>query len=53
MWFGRKDNEMNQLNPLTDEKEINEILRIFNLKPFQNDSTGTKVIIPFIDEKSY
>lgn len=51
MWFGRKDNEMNQLNPLTDEKEINEILRIFNLEPFQNDSTGTKVIIPFIDEK--
>lgn len=50
MWFGRKD-DIGQLNPLTNENEINEILQIFHIEPFQNDNTGTKIIIPFINEE--
>lgn len=51
MWFGRKNDEFDQLNPITNEDEIEQILEIFQLKSFDGDSTGTKVIIPFIDEK--
>lgn len=51
MWFGKKNNQIDQLNPLTDEEEIKQILEIFQLKAFEGESTGTKVIIPFIDEK--
>ncbi len=51
MWFGRKNYEFDQLNPITNEEEIEQILEIFKLKAFDGDSTGTKVIIPFIDEK--
>lgn len=51
MWFGRKSDLIDQLNPITNEEEIKEILEIFNLIPFGGESTGTKVIIPFIDEK--
>lgn len=51
MWFGRKDYEIDQLNPLTNEEDIKQILDIFQISPFEGKSTGTKVIIPFIDEK--
>lgn len=51
MWFGKKNNEFDQLNPVTNEGDIKQILEIFQLKAFDGDSTGTKVIIPFIDEK--
>ena len=51
MWFGKKNNEFDQLNPVTNEEDIKQILEIFQLKAFDGDSTGTKVIIPFIDEK--
>lgn len=51
MWFGRKNNEFDQLNPVTNEEDIKQILEIFQLKAFDGDRTGTKVIIPFIDEK--
>jgi hypothetical protein len=51
MWFGRKNGELDQLNPITNEDEIKQILEIFQLNVFDGDSTGTKVIIPFIDEK--
>lgn len=35
--------------PINDENEIEEFLNIFNLKPYSNDTTGTIVIIPYID----
>ena len=51
MWFGKKNDEFDQFNPVTNEEDIEQILKIFNLKPFEGESTGTKVIIPFIDER--
>lgn len=51
MWFGKKNDEFDQFNPVTNEEDIEQILKIFNLKPFEEESTGTKVIIPFIDER--
>ena len=38
--------------PLTKEKEIKEVLDIFNIEPYKGDETGTAVILPFIDEAS-
>lgn len=37
--------------PITNTTEIYDILHALNIEPFKNDETGTKVIIPFIDEK--
>lgn len=37
--------------PVESEKDIAAFLRIFGLTPFDNDNTGTAVIIPFIDEE--
>lgn len=51
MWFGKKNDEFDQFNPVTNEEDIEQILKIFNLKLFEGESTGTKVIIPFIDER--
>ena len=36
--------------PLTDEKEIADILDVFSITPYENEETGTIIIIPFIDE---
>ncbi|MEH6948050.1 hypothetical protein V7068_13470 [Bacillus sp. JJ634] len=51
-WWGQeleagKDSTM----PITDTIEIYDILHALNIEPFKNEETGTKVIIPFIDEK--
>ena len=34
--------------PLSDEDQIKSVLRIFGISPFQEDETGTSIIIPFI-----
>lgn len=47
-WWGRQRN--GDTEPITDEAEIEEILNIFSLKPYQGDETGTTIIIPYIDE---
>ncbi len=51
-WWGRQaaDND-NEILPITDEGEIKEILDIFGLEPFENDETGTSIIIPYIDKE--
>lgn len=49
-WWGKKTGE-NKTQPVTDENEINDILRIFGIKPCINDETGTTVIIPYIDKE--
>lgn len=38
--------------PVTDEDEIEEILDIFDMEPYNGTETGTMVILPFIDEKA-
>lgn len=42
---------INDLRAITDENYISKFLAIFGLTPFSNDKTGTKIIIPYIDEK--
>ena len=49
-WWGQKTGE-NQTKPVTDEKEIQKVLRVFNIEPYFGDKTGTTIIIPYIDEK--
>lgn len=37
--------------PLVNEIEIEKILSIFGIQPFQREDTGTKIIIPYIDKQ--
>lgn len=49
-WWGRrKPGTKNQTLPITDEKEIEEILKIFDIPPYTGKETGTTIIIPYIN----
>lgn len=48
-YWGKLDRENNIL-PVTNEKEIQVVLDIFNVAPYKGEETGTAVILPFIDE---
>lgn len=51
-WWGKRiPGNDDEILPLTDESEIQRVLDIFSLKPFQSDKTGTAIIIPYIDKK--
>lgn len=54
-WWGKSLNgngsEADML-PLEDPQEINEVLSIFKIKPFEKAQTGTSVIIPYVDYQS-
>lgn len=51
-FFGKaNDDEFNQLEAITDDEYIKNFLKIFGMKLYSNDVTGTSIIIPFIDEK--
>lgn len=49
-WWGDKIGD-NKTKPITDDKEILRILKIFSIKPYLGDETGTTIIIPYIDEQ--
>ncbi|MCP3027016.1 hypothetical protein [Halobacillus sp. A5] len=49
-WWGVKHTS-NSTMPLTNEAEIKNILRDFDVSPYAEDETGTTVIIPFINPK--
>ena len=50
-WWGSPEQaQKDQILPVTDLDEIESILRIFGLSPFDGNNTGTAVIIPYIDE---
>lgn len=48
-WWGKEIGD-NKTRPITDESYIEYILDIFGIKPYEQDKTGTTVIIPYIDE---
>lgn len=48
-WWGEY-HKSNSTKPITDERYIAEFLEDFDVKPFENDETGTTVIIPYVDE---
>ncbi len=51
-WWGRKPADAeDEILPITDEREIQEILDIFGIEPFGETETGTSIIIPYIDEE--
>ncbi|TDL98662.1 hypothetical protein ERX27_02480 [Macrococcus brunensis] len=49
-WWGEYGENPNKLLPITDHDQIAEILSIFNLKPYENEETGTTIIIPFVED---
>lgn len=52
-WWGIKNDNNDKFSdtyPITDSSEISEILKIFNIEPYEQQETGTTVIIPYIDE---
>lgn len=49
-WWGADAGDGTTI-PITDQDEINKVLSIFNIDMFSGNQTGTKIIIPFIDEK--
>ncbi len=54
-WWGKKDTNTSvgthRTIPITNEKEIERILSVFNLSPYKGKETGTRIIIPFVDTK--
>ncbi len=53
-WWGEIDEEEPEGDttvPVRNEKEIYKILDGFGIAPFENDETGTIIIIPFIDRE--
>lgn len=50
-WWGEKVGD-NTTIPITDESEINRILSVFSISPYDDLETGTTVIIPYIDSQS-
>ncbi|MCM3609956.1 hypothetical protein M4S82_01750 [Planococcus sp. MERTA32b] len=49
-WWGQLADDGSTI-PITDSNEIEEILDIFSIPKFKDDETGTKIIIPFINEE--
>lgn len=47
-WWGKKIGE--DICPITDDSTIAKFLKLFGLEPFEEDETGTSIIIPYINE---
>ncbi|MCE7782317.1 hypothetical protein [Staphylococcus xylosus] len=48
-WWGDfESSNTEQLVPITNEEEINELLNIFNIERYKNDETGTTIIVPYL-----
>lgn len=51
-WWGERISEdSHETIPITDEQTIQDILQALAIEPFEGARTGTKIIIPFIDEE--
>lgn len=52
-WWGKRDpNSRNgAVYPIEDDYFIEEFLKVFDIKPYGRNETGTTVIVPFFDEK--
>ncbi|SER70790.1 hypothetical protein [Salisediminibacterium halotolerans] len=47
-WWGAPKDSI-QTIPLTDDEEIKTILNDFNVAPFDEEETGTAIILPYVD----
>lgn len=50
-WGGRLTPDSDDTVPITDEAMIRDILQSLSIEPFDGERTGTKIIIPFINEQ--
>lgn len=50
-WWGKRVDDGSTI-PITDKNEIIDILKIFNIKPYEENETGTTIIMPFIKKDS-
>ncbi|QWI47736.1 hypothetical protein [Bacillus mycoides] len=51
-WWGQLvASDSHDTIPITDEAMIRDILHSLSIEPFEGERTGTKIIIPFIDEQ--
>ena len=51
-WWGQRVTpDSYETIPITDEAMIRDILQSLSIEPFEGERTGTKIIIPFIDEQ--
>lgn len=52
-WWGEMGGQMigskQMLNPITNHQDIEEFLKIFNLQPYEDQETGTTIIIPYLN----
>lgn len=49
-WWGEQI-DINKTRPITDKKTIYSILDIFGIQPYDEEKTGTTIIIPYINEE--
>lgn len=49
-WWGEEIGN-NKTRPITDEVYINKLLSMFGMTPYSRNTTGTTIIIPYIDEQ--
>lgn len=50
VWFGKKVND-DEIMPITNEQDIEKILKIFNIEKYKEQETGTTIIIPYINDE--
>lgn len=51
-WWGKLNDKKDDILPISNHEEIKNILNCFNLKPYENEETGTAVIIPYVNENA-
>ena len=49
-WFGKLSNDNEKTIPIEDIEYIKYFLSIFNITPYENKQTGTKIIIPYLSK---
>lgn len=49
-WWGEFDASREKIYPITNHKSIENVLKIFGLKNYINDETGTIIIVPYLKQ---
>lgn len=47
-WWGEFDSTGEKIYPITNHESIESVLKIFGLKNYKNDETGTIIIVPYL-----
>lgn len=51
VWWGQYVEGIDTSIPITNSNDIKEFLQVFGMDRYDGDETGSKIIIPFIDEE--